>query len=249
VGPNVFYTLALESLPPAARAVVAEAAGSPDATLEADRRRLAALDAERRGALPESFAGEMDRRYSPGRTWESLAQGLAGLLRLGDALDVGSGDGAVAALLAPRCRSLTCVDADPRMVAAAQRRLAGLPHARAVAADAAALPFAARSFDEALLFHTLAYAERPAAVVAECARVLRPGGRLAVLTLDAHDHRDVTAPFGERHPGFTPAALHALLDAAGLAVERCATVAREPKKPHFQVVLALASAPNPRARQ
>lgn len=247
VGPNAFYALALDALPPAARALVEEASRAKDATLDADRRRLAALEAERRGALPESFAGEMERHYSPGRTWESLAHGLTGLLRLGDALDVGSGDGAVAALLAPRCRSLTCVDASPRMIDAARRRLAPFPHVRALAADAHELPFEARSFDEALLFHTLAYAERPAAVVAECARVLRPGGRLAVLTLDAHAHRDVTAPFGERHAGFAPDALRALLGGAGLAVDVCEVVSREPKKPHFQVVLALASAPNPRA--
>src|SRR5229473_428083 len=36
---------------------------------------------------PESVAGEMERHYSPGRTWEALAGGVIGLLRLGDVLD------------------------------------------------------------------------------------------------------------------------------------------------------------------
>jgi len=42
--------------------------------------------------------------------------------------------------------------------------------------------------------------------------VLRPGGRVVLLTLDAHDQRELTAPYGERHPGFTPRALKGLLD-------------------------------------
>jgi SAM-dependent methyltransferase len=243
VGQNAFYALATDALPGGARALLEDAARSDDATLAGDRRRLQALDDERRGALPESFAGEMERHYSPGRTWESLALGLAGLLRLGDVLDVGSGDGAAAAHLAPYCASLTCVDASERMIDAARRRLARFPAVRALAADAHALPFEASSFDVALLFHTLTYAERPARVVAECARVLRPGGRLVVLSLDAHAHHDVTAPYGERHAGFAPDALRAMLADAGLAPGACEVVCREAKKPHFQVVLALAERP------
>ena len=108
------------TLPGTAKAVLDEAASSADPTLEGDQRRLLELDAEQRGALPESFAGEMHRHYSPGRTWESLASGIAALLRLGDVLDVGSGDGAAAAYLAPYCRSLVCIDTSARMVDAAR---------------------------------------------------------------------------------------------------------------------------------
>src|SRR5579871_4514586 len=105
-GPQAFYALAEGALPGTVKAVLDEALASADPTLEGDRRRLEELDDERRGGLPEAFAGEMERHYSPGRTWQSLAAGFAALLRLGDVLDVGSGDGAAAALLAPRCRSL-----------------------------------------------------------------------------------------------------------------------------------------------
>jgi ArsR family transcriptional regulator len=248
VGSSAFYTLALDVLPPAARALVEEAARTRDATLAADRRRLAALDAERRGTLPSSFIGEMERHYSPGRTWESLAHGLTGLLQLGDVLDVGSADGAVATLLAPYCRSLTCVDVSLPMIDAARKRLARFPHARALSADAHVLPFEPSSFDDVLVFHTLTYAEDPARVVGECARVLRPGGRLVLLSLDAHTHRDLTAPYGERHAGFAPDALRTLLDGAGLLVTSCEVVSREAKKPHFQVVFALARAPVPSSR-
>lgn len=234
---HAFYTLS--SLPPAARVILEEAAAGTDPTLEGDRRRLRELDAERRGELPESFAGKMELHYSPGRTWHSLASGLAALLRLGDVLDVGSGDGAVAAQIASRCKTLTAVDTSAKMIEAAKVRLAPYKNARALAVDGAALPFRAGSFDDVLLFHTLTYAEEPARVLSECARVLRVGGRLTVLSLDRHEHESVTAPFGERQRGFAPKTLRSMIQRTGLRVSECHVATREPKKPHFQVVLAL----------
>lgn len=242
-GQHAYYGLSLDALPGAARSLLAEAVEGADPTLEGDLRRLRALEAERRGALPDSFVGEMERHYSPGRTWESLAAGFAALLRLGDVLDVGSGDGAAAVSLAPRCRSLTCVDTSPRMIEAATARLARFAHARALVADAHDLPFADGSFDSVLAFHTLTYAERPERTLEECARVLRPGGRVVLLSLDAHRQREVTAPFGERHAGFAPASLGSMLTRAGLAVVSSGVACREAKKPHFQVVLAIADKP------
>ncbi len=67
-----------------------------------------------------------------------------------------------------------------------------------------ALPFRDASFDSAIMFHTLTYAEHPARALAECARVLRPGGRFVLLCLDEHRQSEVTARYGERHPGFSP---------------------------------------------
>ena len=78
----------------------------------------------RTNAWPDAVAGQMERHYSPGRTWEAPARGLFGLVQLGDVLDAGSGDGAMAQLLAPRARSVTCLDRDAQMVAAARARLA-----------------------------------------------------------------------------------------------------------------------------
>lgn len=249
-GQQAFYALDEAALPGAVKLVLDEAKSSPDPTLEGDQQRLRELDAERRSGLPESFAGEMERHYSPGRTWQSLAFGFAGLLDLGDVLDVGSGDGAAAITLAPYCRSLTCVDVSERMIAAAKERLSKQPHARAELGDVHDLPFASASFDAVLLFHTLTYAARPKRALEECARVLRPGGRLVALSLDEHRHQEITSAYGERHPGFAPRALRALISRAGLEVQRCEVACREPKKPHFQVVLAVAGkasrAPLPR---
>jgi ArsR family transcriptional regulator len=78
---------------------------------------------------------------------------------------------------------------------------------------------------------------------------LRPGGRIVVLALDAHEHADLTAPYGERHAGFKPGVLRGLLTRAGLAVTSCDVACRESKKPHFQVVLAIAEKASPKQKR
>jgi ArsR family transcriptional regulator len=242
-GTQSFYALAADALPPAARVVLEGAASSADPTLVGDQRRLRELESERRGGLPDALADDLERYYSPGRTWQSLAAGIAGLLDLGDVLDVGSGDGAAAAALAPYCRSLTLVDLSPRLIDGARARLAKFERVRAEVADAHALPFEEARFDSVLLFHTLTYAALPARALGECARVLRPGGRLVVLCLDRHEQQEITARYGEVHPGFSPHEVKELLGAQGLAVKSSHVVSREAKKPHLQVVLAVAEKP------
>jgi ArsR family transcriptional regulator len=242
-GTQSFYGLAADSLPAAVKALLDDASSSDDPTLSGDRKRLRELESERRGGLPESVADELERYYSPGRTWRSLLVGIAALLELGDVLDVGSGDGAAASSLAPYCRSLTCIDVNARMVEAVNERLGRFPQVKAALADVHELPFAPAAFDTVLVFHTLTHAERPARALSECARVLRPGGRLVLLCLDRHDQQEVTARYGERHPGFSPRSVRALLTSAGLHVVRAEVACREAKKPHLQVVLAIADKP------
>jgi ArsR family transcriptional regulator len=242
-GTQCFYALAADTVPETVKALLDEASKSPDPTLLADQKRLQEFDVERRGGLPESVTDDFERDYSPGRTWKSLALGMAALLKLGDVLDVGSGDGAAAHAVAPYCRSLTCIDTSEKMIEAARERLGKLPHVRASVADVHELPFRPSSFDTVLVFHTLTYAEHPARALAECARVLRPGGRLVLLCLDRHEQHDVSARYAERHPGFSPRDLRRLLSKTGLEVVGCEVACREAKKPHLQVVLTIADKP------
>jgi len=216
-----------------------------DAALAADAERarevLAARTADAR--WPDLVAGEMERHYSPGRTWEATCRAFAGLLELGDVLDVGSGDGTMAELLASRARSITCVDVSPQVAAAAQRRLKAAEHVRCLCADMHALPLPDASFDQVLLLNALACAHDPAQALAEAARVLRPGGRLAIVTLDAHEQMAAVAAFGHVQPGFAPSALEAMLLEAGLDVTHCAVSSRERRSPRFGVVTAFAQKP------
>jgi ubiquinone/menaquinone biosynthesis C-methylase UbiE/DNA-binding transcriptional ArsR family regulator len=213
-----------------------------DDVLASDRTRCEALVKARARAAgwPDALAGRMERHYSPGRTWESLARGLLGLVHLGDVLDAGCGDGTIAELVAPRAATVTCLDLNEKMLQAARARLRGARHVRFAAGDVHALPFEAASFDHVLSFHVLCDVADPAKALAEAGRVLRAGGALTVVTLAAHRHLDVTAPYGHRHAGFRAAQLRRWLQRAGLAVERCAVATRERREPHFQVLTAFA---------
>src|SRR5579875_3445064 len=176
------------------------------------------------------------------------ARAFVGLMTLGDVLDAGAGDGAIAELLAPRARRITCLDRNARMAAAARTRLARAHNVDVVRGDVTAIPAADAAFDQVLLLNVLTSVETPAAALAEVARVLRPGGQLVLVTLDAHTHTAVTAAYGHVHAGFRPAALRRMLARAGLAVERCAVTSRERRQPHFQVITAFAQKPGGGAR-
>jgi len=239
-GQQSFYALIPDALPPAVQSLLDEAIDAADPLLEGDRARLQELEAERRGDPTDPLADDIERDYSPGRSWHSLALGLAAGLELGDTLDVGCGDGTATACIAPYCRSMTAIDTHAAMIELARERLARFPHARAELADAHALPFGDRAFDVVFLFHTLTYAEDPPRTLRECARVLRPGGKAIVMCLDEHDQQHVTRRYRERHPGFSPQRVRTLLTGAGLHVLSAEIACREQRKPHLQVVLALA---------
>jgi ArsR family transcriptional regulator len=245
-GASTFYALNESAMPPEARKVWELLERDvADAVLDGDRRRCEALvrARERRAAWPDAVAGQMERHYSPGRTWEATARAFLGLVRLGDVLDAGSGDGTIAQLLAPRARSLTCLDRSEKMLAAARIRLAGLGNVRFLRGDLHGIPAAGASFDHVLLFNVLTHAEAPVRVLAEAARVLRAGGGLTLVTLDAHRHEEVTSAYGHVQPGFKPGALRAWLKRAGLEVERCEVTSRERRQPHFDVLTAFARKP------
>ena len=103
----------------------------------------------------------------------------------GPALDVGCGDGMLACRLAERCTKVTGIDRDDRMIAMARQRAQAHAHSGLVtfvAADFLAYPWAEASFDFVCANTSLHHMDFAVALTA-MARVLRPGGRLAVIGL------------------------------------------------------------------
>lgn len=241
-GPATFYARADESMSGEARALWDVLRGqTSDALFEEDAQRARAIAAARAGEgvkWADTVAGQMERHYSPGRTWEATARGLLGLCELGDVLDVASGDGVNAELVAPRAKSVTCIDASEKVIEAGRRRLAHLGNVRFESGDMHALPFADASFDQVLLMNALQYAKRPAQVAAEAARVLRQGGLLTLVTLKRHRHESAVRPYNHENLGFAPGQLKRILEKAGLAVGTCAVTSRESKPPHFEIISA-----------
>jgi len=211
-----------------------------DDAVSSDLERCAALVRARTKGGLEAWAGEMEKHYSPGRTWESLAHGLLGLCQLGDVLDVGCGDGAVAQMLAPRCKSITLLDSNPHMMRAAVQRLKGVPNVRFKEGNLIEEILPAHRFDEVLLLNVLTEIMSPHFAIAECQRLLRRHGRLVITTLNAHTHNEVKTQWQHMNKGFEPAALEQLLIDAGFTVEQCAVTSREKRPPHLQIITAIA---------
>jgi SAM-dependent methyltransferase len=127
-------------------------------------------------------------------------------------LDIACGTGALAAAAAERGAQAIGIDFAPGMVAEAARRRPGVEFR---VADAEAIPLADASMDAVTCSFGLLHMERPERVLAEVARVLRPGaGRFAMtawiqegdfftLIGDAvQAHADMTAPLPPAPPLF-----------------------------------------------
>jgi SAM-dependent methyltransferase/biotin operon repressor len=239
-GTSSYYRLNDAQMPPAVRKVWEAVLGSlDDPTIAGDRKRGKRLvEARDPSSWAERMAGELERHYSPGRTWESLAHAFAGLLRASEVLDVGSGDGTVAQLLVPRARRYVCLDHSDKLLSAAAKRLA--KGASLVRGDMHALPFAAGRFELVLSLNVLAFAEDPGRALDECCRVVKPGGDLLLVTLNKHDSMEIAAQYGHRQPGFTPRWLEKRLSARGMRVSQCEVSSRERQRPNFEVVTCLA---------
>jgi SAM-dependent methyltransferase len=245
-GTSTYYALN-ENMPEMAKRLwqlVAE--NRNESEWQADRARCEEILRLRQkaGGWPDSVAGQMDRHYSPGRTWETTTLGLLSYIRLGDVLDAGSGDGMVASMLAPRCRSITCLDISTKVLQAARQRLDSLNNVHFALGDIHALPFGDAGFDHVLFLNVLPYSKDPVRALREAARVLRPDGDLLVSTLAAHDHADITSTYGHVNEGFRPATLRRwLASEAKLAVDRCEIACHEKRQPNFAIVSAFAHKP------
>lgn len=213
-------------------------ADSDDPLLHADRRRLPEVLRERAAGQywADAVAGDMERHYSPGRTWEATARAMVELVSLGDVLDIASGDGALDELLAPRARSLTCLDISHAVMSAGRDRLRNADHVQFCQGSMEALPLPDRQFDQVLLLHALTYTTAPQRVFDEARRVMRPGATLLGATLRRHHYNRHVQPFGHLNNGFEPEELEDLCREAGLAVLRCGVTSRERRTPHFEVV-------------
>ena len=212
--------------------------GSDDPLLRQDAERVPSVLALRATEQnwADTVAGDMERHYSPGRTWEALARTALPLLETGDVLDIASGDGVLAELLSPHAKRYVCIDTSARVVAAAGERLRRFPNVEVREGDMHALPFKDHSFDLVVLMHALTYSAKPAQAVAEAARVMRRGGRLLLSSLARHEHRAAVQAYGHLNLGFNDKELRKFAEKAGLLVSNLGTVTRERRPPHFEVI-------------
>ena len=140
---------------------------------------------------PEVYDAYMGRFSAP---LARLFAEWADLPDSGEILDVGSGPGALTAVLVERydAASVTAIDPSATFVAAIEQRLPGV-EARLGAAEA--LPFPDDSFDASLAALVVHFMADAAAGAAEMVRVTRTGGVVAACVWDQENDRGPFSPY------------------------------------------------------
>lgn len=241
-GKNIYYALTSEPLHKELGPIIAASGRElPDAARDAKALRL--LLKKRQDRAREYFnqlAGKFGRTYCPGRTWNGLAHMLLMLVPEMTIADLGAGEGTLSQLLAKRAKKVIAVDASEKMVEFGSElaKRHGFKNLEYRLGDIEDPPIRAESVDLALLSQALHHAGSPARAVAAAHRILKPGGRIAILDLLQHQFEKARELYADTWLGFTEADLHHFLEEAGFRDVEVAVVARDEANPQFQTVLA-----------
>ncbi|WP_156840696.1 ArsR/SmtB family transcription factor [Novosphingobium aquimarinum] len=190
---------------------------------EEDRRHLASIRSARAASAATYFARHAEEwdtlrsLHTPDAPVEDALAKRLGDASLGDVLDIGTGTGRIAELLAPRAERVTALDKSPDMLRIARARLQDLPAGKVdlVQGDFTALPFENEQFDTVLFHQVLHYAQEPETVLAEAARVARNGARIAVVDFAAHNREELRERHAHARLGFSDEQMLTLLNDSG----------------------------------
>ncbi len=220
----VFYRLS-QSSPEGelARQLVA-ACGEADPTIVLDLQRLAAIKRQRADVASAYFrenAGRWHRirsLYVDEREVEAALVEIIDATNPRDLLDIGTGTGRMLEILAPQVERALGIDQSREMLSIARVNLerAGLGNVLVRLGDMYQLTLPDASFDAVVIHQVLHYADRPAAGIAEAARVLRPNGILVLVDFAPHALEFLRDEHAHRRLGFADSEVAEWCRAAGL---------------------------------
>lgn len=240
MGKNSFYRL---SAPADLMPVLHRAADEvPEAAR--DREALRLVIRKRQDKMRRYFdelAGKFGRHYVPGRSWQGLAEVLLKLMPPCVIADLGAGEGTFAQLLAQRAERVIAVDNSGKMVefGAELARTHGISNLEYRLGDLEEVPIEDGAVDVAFLSQALHHAPHPDRAIAEAKRILKPGGRIAVLDLLRHQFAEAREMYADLWLGFTELEMQGLLTGAGFRNVETAIVHRDAEAPHFETMLAV----------
>ncbi len=249
-GAWVFYRLAAKGRGGAvARRLLELLPEAGDQTLTLDQQRLSAIRAVRADRAQAYFRDNASRwneirslQVDEAEVEKALLAVFAGR-RIHDLVDMGTGTGRVLEVLGPHVERAIGIDLSREMLSVARTNLERLSLSNCMVrqGDIAQLPLPAATADAVTIHQVLHYATDPAALVAEAARVLEPGGRLAIVDFAPHGEEALRDQHAHRRLGFEDAEVEGWLRAAGLEP---GPVSRLPGKP-LTVVVWTAHKPHP----
>jgi len=208
-----------------------------------DRTSLKLVLRKRQDKAREYFdelAGKFGRRYCPGRSWQALAHALITLLPPLTVADLGAGEGTLSQLLAKNARKVIAIDNSPKMVEFGSQlaKKHGFKNLEYRLGDIEDPPIPNNSVDLAILSQALHHAIHPERAIAAAHRLLKRGGRLAILDLLSHRFERARELYADHWLGFSEVQLHQFLEKNSFREIEVSVVAREKQGPHFQTVFA-----------
>jgi ArsR family transcriptional regulator len=223
-GSWVFYRLSSSGAAGTLARHLVAACGEQDPTIVLDLQRLAMIKRQRAELASAYFrdnAAQWDRirsLYVDEREVEAALQEIIDATAPHDLLDIGTGTGRMLEILGPRVTQALGVDQSREMLAVARVNLerAGLENGMVRLGDMYQLPLPDAAFDAAVIHQVLHYADRPAAAIAEAARVLRLGGLLVVVDFAPHALEFLREEQAHRRLGFADAEVEEWCREAGL---------------------------------
>lgn len=195
-----------------------------DPRLTSDRKRLDVVRAQRSTAAQAYFKGAAEHwdairsLHVDEAEVEQAVLNALGAAPVDSVLDIGTGTGRMLELLGPRSARAVGVDISHDMLRIARETLerAGQAHVQARQGDMYRLASPNDTHDLVLVHQVLHFADEPAVVIAEAARVLQPGGRLLIVDFAPHTVEQLRIEHQHRRLGFSEAEVLSWCRASGL---------------------------------
>jgi ArsR family transcriptional regulator len=223
-GSWVFYRLSSGTAASALSRHLVSACGEHGQTIALDLQRLATIKRQRAELAAAYFRNNAARWHQIRSLYvdegevEAVLSDIIGGSAPHDLLDIGTGTGRMLEVLGPHAASALGIDQSREMLAVARVNLerAGLPNSSVRLGDMYQLPLPDGSFDAVVIHQVLHYADRPAAVIAEAARVLRPNGSLVIVDFAPHGLEFLRDEHAHRRLGFADDEIASWCRGAGL---------------------------------